>query len=219
MSSQISQALQNPIGLFRTATLFPASLLDENQSFIFCKDVKNVNKQSINRDCSSKVMVWYANADRGLDVIDTSLYQAQTSKIEVKNKVIFNGTASINTDKPLIIDGGCLANSTDKTCTSNQIKTDKILVKNSLGLLSDKLSGGANTVTFDAGNIILNEVNLGPVDNRHFICATVQSCTTCPLLQPATGYIKAGWNPNIHGTASNNLLACDLNITFTGPAL
>jgi hypothetical protein len=196
--------------------------LDDQQSFIFCKDEKNINKQSINRDCANKVMVWYADLNRGLDVIDTSLSKVQTDKIEVTSQVIFNGTASINTSVPIIIDGGCLANSTNKDCTSNQLKTAKVLVKNNLGLVSEKVTDGANTITFDAGTIQLHDVNLGVADDRHFICATGLTCgdptfTNCPIFKPYAGYIKSYWNPNIMGTNNNKILKCDLDVRFTNP--
>jgi len=154
-------------------------ILDENNSFTFCKDVKQTGAPfaPLNTDCNQKVLVWYADPNIGLKIMDPNFYQLKTNNIETSNTIKFSGQGDMFITKPIKSTGGsCFSNDDSGDCTvrtTGLVETQKIWIKSLAAL-------GGNELFLDAQNVDFSTIDLGQASDFDNFNICWKSSVSCP---------------------------------------
>ncbi len=148
-------------------------ILDEDSSFTFCRDRKQIKSPfaPLNTDCSDKVLVWHADPDVGLEIIDPQFYELITNNIEATDTIKLSAEDDLLLTKNLRV-AGCLVNDGTGQCdtrTKGQLKTKSLYLKSFDTLPIDT---NLTTLTLSGNNINFAEINLGDDDDvaNHSVC-------------------------------------------------
>ena len=207
------------IGDFGDVLVSDRVFLDENASFIFCKDERQYGTNAtLNRDCAAKVLIWHSRPDKGLEVVDTDFYELATNNIEAwPGSIIFQpgqdaGAADkdIFTDVPVKLIGaqGCFSNR-GENCNKNELKTTKVYLRG-LGLFGEE-----DTIRLDASHINLGEVDLGDANEftRHKLCWLASNLASCPKKHFKHASYTEVWQRGLDRIAGP-VLCCYLTVDF-----
>ncbi len=188
-------------------------ILDEESSFIFCKDERQAQTNvPLNRDCENKVLVWFSDPDKGLTVLDSDYTEMQTNKIQAKT-ISLEAVNRIYTNSGVKVVNGCFSNY-DSNCNPNEMETENLYLK-TLG------SFGNNTwVTLEADTLNLGDIDLGFVGNfsEHKLCYTINN-PSYPLSCPKSTFKHPAFVDQDGRTAGlsgvrKGALCCYLNVSF-----
>lgn len=169
-------------------------ILDENSSFVFCKDERQTGSNlPLNTDCTNKVLVWSNIADQGLIVKDDEFNRIVTNVIEA-NTINFNAQQAIRTSPNGVkVNYGCFSN-IDNFCYNGQLKSENTYLSD-LGVLPDS----QGFIELSGADISLGDVELGNANNnnldRHYICKT-------PVYNDVNGRQRCGSYSGVEGSWS-----------------
>jgi hypothetical protein len=147
-------------------------ILDEESSFVFCKDERQAQTNvALNRDCENKVLVWFSDPNKGLQVVDSNYTQLQTNKIQA-NKISLESVNRVYANRGVKVINGCFSNY-DSNCNPNELETENLYLQ-TLGFF-----GTNKWVTLEADTLNLGDIDLGAASNfsDHKLCNP-------PLLNP-----------------------------------